>query len=423
MRHRAARPPEPVARALRAVGVPAREVGRYWAQERRSLELAVGALSLGAVATLVAGIVLGSATGPLREHPGLLLLIPPALGMRGSIFGALASRLGTSIHTGAFTGEISRETVLGREVETVALLTITTSVEAALLAAALGAGLGRPVIAVTDLVTVSLLGGILSSAVLLAVTIALARLSHARDWNMDDVGAPLITATGDLITMPAILLAVLLLDQPAVPLVVGLLGLAAAAGVGWFAWRHPVGATRRVVRESMVVLTLAVSLQVLAGSVIDARLEQFVDVPALLVLIPPFIANSGSLGGMLSSRLASKLHIGLLEPRALPGRLAGLDISITFLLATGAFTGVGAVGWVGAALTGLSPPGILTLVAVSLLGGLLATVLLSSVAYSTASATFRFGLDPDNHGIPVVTSTMDFLGMLSLVAALAVVGV
>lgn len=416
-------PPVPARVLLRQLGLPAREVGRYWAQERRALRLGLSALSLGAIATLIAGIVLGAARGPLRDHPGLMLLIPPALGMRGSIFGALASRLSTSIHLGEFEPDLSRRSVLGRQTEAAALLTVTTSVVAALLAAALGAALGQRTIPITDLVTVSLVAGILSSVVLFAVTIVLARTAYAREWNMDDVGAPIITATGDLVTMPAILVATLLLSRPALSLTVGLVGIAAAVAAGWFGWQHRVESIRGVVRESVVVLTAAVTLQVLAGSVVEARLEAFVAAPALLVLIPPFIANCGSLGGMLSSRLASKLHIGLLPVRALPGKLAGLDISLTFLFATGAFTGVGAVAWIGAALTGLDPPPFAALVAVALSGGLVATVLLAGVAYTAATATFRFGLDPDNHGIPIVTAAMDFLGTLCLVGAIALVGV
>jgi mgtE-like transporter len=37
-------------------------------------------------------------------------------------------------------------------------------------------------------------------------------------------------------------------------------------------------------------------------------------------------------------------------------------------------------------------------------------------------ATYRFGLDPDNHGIPIVTSTMDFLGTATLVATIVLFG-
>ena len=58
---------------------------------------------------LLAGLTLGSITGTLQELPGLLVLVPAAIGMRGNVFGALGSRLGTAIHSGTFTLARRRE--------------------------------------------------------------------------------------------------------------------------------------------------------------------------------------------------------------------------------------------------------------------------------------------------------------------------
>lgn len=415
--------PDPVVRVIRALGLPVAEIARYWQDERRSIRTSVVALLIGLIATLIAGIVLGAGRGPLEAHPGLLILIPAAIGMRGSIFGALASRLGTGILTGEFEPDIQRGNFLGRQIEAAALLTVSTSVEAGVLAWAIAGMLGIPAIAMVDLVAVSLVAGVISSVFLLGVTIRLARSANEREWSMDDVGAPTITATGDLITLPALLLATLLLDVPILPEVLGVLGVLGGIAASVLGWRHEDAQVRRVVRESVIVLTLAVTVDVLAGLVMESRSDQLLAIPALLVLIPPFIANCGSLGGMLSSRLGSKLHVGLLRPQPFPGRLAGLDISLTFLLAFVAFLGVGAVGWLAAFLAGLSPPGILVLIGVTLLAGVFAVFLLSVVAYAAAMLSFHFGLDPDNHGIPIVTAAMDFLGILCLVAAIAILQV
>src|SRR5204862_324857 len=72
---------------------------------------------------------------------------------------------------------------------------------------------------------------------------------------------------------------------------------------------------RRAVRESIPILALAGAIDVVAGLVIDKRLDKFVTFPALLVLVPPFLEDVGALGGILSSRLASKLHLGAIEAR------------------------------------------------------------------------------------------------------------
>lgn len=40
------------------------------------------------------------------------------------------------------------------------------------------------------------------------------------------------------------------------------------------------------------------------------------------------------------------------------------------------------------------------------------------IAYYSSVASYRSGLDPDTYGVPIVTSTVDFLGALALVLAI-----
>src|SRR6266540_7000804 len=89
---------------------PRRRVRRLWdylRSERRTLRQGFAALLLGALTSFVAGITLASITDTLKELPGLLILIPAILGMRGTVFGAMGARLGTSTHIGLF--EVTRE--------------------------------------------------------------------------------------------------------------------------------------------------------------------------------------------------------------------------------------------------------------------------------------------------------------------------
>ena len=408
----------------RAIGLPVATVRAYWAQEARSIRTASQALTLGLGATLVAGIVLASAEDRLAAVPGLLALIPAAIGMRGAIFGALGSRLATGILTGEFDRRLTRTSYLGRQVEASTVLTLASALQAGAIAWAVSAALGLAVIPLLQLVAISLLGALLSSVVLFGVVIAMARRSQAVGFNLDDAAAPIITATGDLITLPALLLATLLLEVSWLATGVGTIGLVAGIVAVVVGLRTEDQLVRRVVRESLVVLTIAVTIDVLAGVVVEARAGQQFGAAALLVLIPPFIANCGSLGGMLSSRLASKLHVGQLDPRLLPGKLAILDFSLTGLLAALAFTGVGLAGWVAALVVpGVAPLGLPTTVGLVLLAGLFALPILALTAYAAASVSFRFGFDPDNHGIPIVTATMDLAGVLCLLAAVTLLAI
>ncbi|MEY3073304.1 MAG: hypothetical protein RLZZ353_1500 [Actinomycetota bacterium] len=396
----------------------------YWRAEAASVRASLAALAVGLGATLVAGMVLAAAADRIAAVPGLLALIPAAIGMRGSTFGAFGSRLSTGILTGEYRPGALRGW-LGRQVRAVAVLSVVSSVQAGVLAWLVASAVGLPTVGPLPLVAVSLLGGVGASAVLLAVVLGLARRSSRRGWSLDDVAAPVVSATGDLVTLPALLAATAVLDLGrGTADAIGATGLAVGVVLAVLGVRDRDPRIRRLLRESLAVLTVAVGVDVLAGVAVEARLEGRFTVAALLVMLPPFVAKCGALGGMLASRLSSKLHVGTLAPSRWPGAQARLDLSLTVLFAAVTFSGVGASAWLAATLVpGVDPLPVLTSLAVALLAGALAVPILSIVAYTAATVSFRHGYDPDNHGIPIVTATMDLAGVLCLVAAVTLLQV
>jgi mgtE-like transporter len=400
-----------------------REVLQFWGAERRTVRQGLTALAISGGVGMAAGLVLGFMEELLARLPGLLVLVPAAIGMRGAIFGALGARLGTGMLTGQFERSVRRGNFAYQNLMASALLTLSSSALAAIGARAVAAVFGLPSISIWKLMVVSMVGGILASAFILVGVVFLARTAQSRNWDMDAIGSPLITATGDIVTLPALVLASFLLFNDVFATVLGVALLLLAAGAVFAGLRNPGQITRRIARESLPVLTYAAVVDILAGAVLEVQVESLLANPALLVVIPPFIANCGSLGGILSARLGSELHLGLISPRRVPERLAGMEASIAVLFSVLAFTGVGVIAHLAAVAAGLASPGLTTMVGISLTGGLLAFVLLFAVAYYAATATYRFGLDPDNHGIPIVTATLDFFGVLCLVAAMALFGV
>jgi len=404
------------------LGPAVRRLLAHWSNERATLRQGVTALTICVTVTLFAGIILGAMEGVLAETPGLLVLVPSAIGMRGAIFGALAARLGTGMLTGQFTTSLQRGSFTAANVEAALLLSVITAAATGALAWGASGLFGLESIDVLQLVIVSEVGAIVSSAAVLAVTLLLARTAQARSWDMDAIGTPVISATADISTLPALLLGVLMLGNPIVHVVLGGVLTIAAVGALVLGLRNPSGLTRSVMRESLPVLGYAGVMGILAGTVLETRLETLVSDPALLVAVPPFIASSGALGGILSARLSSHLHIGLIEPARGPNGPAALEGSLTAVLALVGFTVVGVATWIGAAAFGIAAPSAWQLVVGLVAGGLLATVLLFFVAYYAATASYRFGLDPDNWSIPIVTSSMDFLGILCLVIGISLVG-
>ena len=57
------------------------------------------------------------------------------------------------------------------------------------------------------------------------------------------------------------------------------------------------------------------------------------------------------------------------------------------------------------------------------LTGMIATLISCLVAYYVAVLSSRFGLDPDNQSVPVITSVMDLAGVVSFLLVLSLLGV
>jgi mgtE-like transporter len=394
----------------------------YWRAERRTIRHGLVSLLGATFAEVGAGIALGAITGTLKQVPGLLVLLPAANSIRGSIFGALSSRLGTSIHTGMFERTRHRESVLYQNIYSASVLTLSVSFLMGVLAKGIAAALGVPSVSVIDLVVISVLGGVLSSAIVGALAIVLALAAHTYRWDLDSVATPLITAIGDLVTIPALFAATYAARIPRVTAGVSavLALITVVATVRGIVSRLP--EARRAVRESLPVLLATGTLSLLAGVVIEHRIERFVAFPALLILIPPLLSDTGALAASLSSRLASKLHLGALEPKGLPQGLALLDTSIFLLFGLWVFVLVAVCAHFASVILGMASPGLGKMVGVGVVAGLLATFILVVLGYYVAIATYRLGLDPDNHGVPVVTSASDLLAILALTIALVVFG-
>src|SRR6516225_1589679 len=86
------------------------------------------ALLLSSGGDLIAGLTLGSITGTLAALPGLLVLVPAAIGMRGNVFGALGSRFGTQIHAGTFRFSRRVDTEVGQNMAASMLSTLSIAV-------------------------------------------------------------------------------------------------------------------------------------------------------------------------------------------------------------------------------------------------------------------------------------------------------
>ena len=381
------------------------------------------ALVLNSSTSLVAGAVLGSLTATFERRPGLLVLVPAAIGLRGNVFGALGNRVSTSIHAGELQLRLRRSTLLGQNVLAATALTLGMSLVLVgmVVAISIGLGLGHT-IGLADLAIVSVGGGVLASIPVLAATLGLAAGAVRFGWDLDNVTAPLVSTLGDVLTLPALWIAT------------GALGFGLAGTTfGWslalvaalallVAARSELPLLRRIIRSSIPVLCVAAFVSALAGVVLERRLETFSALPALLILVPAHLSSAGALGGILSGRLSSQILLGLAPATAVPSRAARRDLALVAGLSVPVFAlnGVGATFV--AHLLGEESPGTGYVVGASLLAGAAAMVVVMAIAYYGTIAAVRTGIDPDTYGIPIVSSTVDLVGALTLILAITALG-
>ena len=395
----------------------------YLTEEKESLRQGFSALFLSGTGDLLAGIMLGAITGTLDQFVGLMVLIPAAIGMRGAIFGAMGSRLGTSIHAGLFELSLRRGGVLSENVNVAVALSLVLGVFLAFLARYVSELLGVATnISVLEYVVISTVGGVLAGIVLLGVTILVARTSVRRGWDMDNVSAPMLTAAGDIVTLPALVAATFLVGIPyfTTGLSIALILLALALAV-WSVRKGTAG-VRRILIESIPLLTMTGTITIFSGLTVQERLEGFLAFPALLILLPPFLQEGGALGGILSSRLASRLHLGLLEPRGLPALSTFRDFALIYTFAAGVFLFIGGASDLLATVLGLQTPGFWAMIEVSAFAGLVVATAAILIAYYGSVVSYRLGLNPDTQGIPIITATVDLLGAISLIISLVMFG-
>ena len=394
----------------------------YWRAERRTLRQGLVALAISSVAGFVAGLTLSGISGTLKTFPGFLILIPAAVGMRGTIFGAIGARLGTQNAAGTFEISFRKGSALRENVYVAIATTFSSSLWLGVLAKLAAAASGHPSISVGDLITISVVGGVLGSAFILAITVGLSVLSYRRGWDLDSVSTPMVTALGDMATLPTLFLATFLLHDRAIAnaATVVCIVIAVVATVRSYTVHDAV--IRRIALEMTAVILLTPILDIVSGALQESRLQELLQVPVLLTLIPPFVSQAGALGGIFASRISSKLQIGVVTPKGFPEVPALVDASIVLGLGLVVFSLIGVVA---VGLTSIAhhvvQPGLVVLG--TIIAGLIATPVTIVLSYYLAIVTYRFGLDPDNQTVPIITSVMDLAGVAGILVVMTLLGV
>ncbi len=360
---------------------------------------------------LITGVTIGFFTDKLHVLPALLVLIPPAIGMRGNIFASLGSRLGTYLHTGeVILGEKSE--LIKENINASFALTFSMSVYIGILAWIISDYLGMDV-SIVDLSLISILAGIFSAFLMIFFTFLIAFLSFKKGWNPDNITAPLITLAGDIITLPLLFFSLEIILLLGNEIKLALFATLLAASIINLLYSSRYKTAKRILVESIPVLAICGLLSSLSGTVLGAKFEGIMETAAILTIIPAFLEDGGAIGGILAARFSSALHLGEIgEMRE--KKIWNLFI-VMHLVGLIIFPLIGVFGYIAGSLLGLKSYNILKMVVISLVAGEIVVFIVNFLAYFVSVKSYEAGIDPDNVAIPILTSLMDFIGVACLI--------
>ncbi len=354
------------------------------------------ALLLALIADSFAGILLNHSIGVFNAIPGLLMILPALLDMRGNIYGAQISRLSSKLHLGEIKN-MKDEKVKINIISAIALA-FTVSYIMILLTSGVFYITKGVIIPVIIILTIILTNHFFTSSILTPVSAYIAVKSYEKKWNPDNIGVPLISAIGDfMVVFFMVFSALMVLWLPNLLRYV-LLGVWFIYTIYIFSKTMKSREGRKIYRESFAVLILVGLFELVTGSMWENN-----KLPLLLLILPPFQETLGNIGSVLSARLSSFIYLGYIEPGIVPkGRHFWSDVVSTFVLT---FIMASIVAGLGFFYT-------MNIIVVLMIfaAGLLAATLLIIISYYLTYTSIKLKMDPDNAVIPIITTLADIIG-------------
>ncbi len=153
---------------------------------------------------LIAGTILAIYTDKLLLIPGILILLPGFLEMRGNISGSFASRLSSGLFLGVIKPNKTTIKLLKGNFIASFLLAIVVSLALGLLAFLFNYFVFGVVI--YKIITLALISGIIANAIEIPLTMFATFYLFKKGHDPNNIMVPFVTSTGDITSIVALLI-------------------------------------------------------------------------------------------------------------------------------------------------------------------------------------------------------------------------
>ncbi len=157
-------------------------------------------LILCGIGAIFAGSTLGAMTEVLQNIPGLIVVIPGIIALRGTISTTFGSRLGSAYHLGIIDADNMWNEDLKQNILGSLILSVFVSLTIGILAYATSL-LFHVQPDPLKLILIVLIAGCLSALILMFLTVGITYQIFKRGYDPDNITGPALATFGDIITM------------------------------------------------------------------------------------------------------------------------------------------------------------------------------------------------------------------------------
>ncbi len=372
------------------------------------------------VTDFLTGILLGSFNHFFILLPGLLILVPASISMRGNIFASLGSRLGTALHLGSIEEMNLGDKLIKHNIYSTIYITSFMAIFLGIVSKITSAIFHIRAISSIEFISIAFLSGIISGVIMLFVTIFIAFKSYEHNYDPDNVTSPLITGLGDLFTLPAILFSgYIILKYKLVGFALFLIFF--TISIMYIIFSKEKKDKNDIISQSIPILIVCSIISMVSGITMQSKINMLSSFPSILMMIPVFLEEGGNIGNIFASRLSTKLHIGSIEPRLSEITNLKDEFLISFKLWLYVFPLVGFLTYVISYAIKIKTLPLLQMILISSVSGFILSLSIILITFVFSAISYKKGIDPDNVSIPILTSIADAIGIIILLFVTSIV--
>ncbi len=354
----------------------------------------------------------------VENTPWILSIYPILLSVRGAGNGIFTGVLTTSLHIGTIEPRIRGNT--HHYYALVSAIFVISTINSSIATIIVGIYFGKGFIMLI-IFYVMVLSMILTVSFSIITTSLVSFLAFKHGLDPDSVVYPIMATLNDVMLSVFLLISILViqpwnfLNAMMAGSTISLFILFTVLRVGSKYFQNEF--FRKTIKEGMIGIIYVIAISSISGIILSLSYKSLHQNIHYVIILPSLMTMSGSVGSILMSKFTTKLNIGEIDLHSPISVFNFLGFSFlviippftTLLLVSATFTEI------------LAPIGLtsfLRFATRAILIGYLTMLIAIPLILLISFETFKYGLNPDNFSIPIVTSTADFLTILLIYLSL-----